>query len=342
MRAVVTAVGKSLTLIFRSRLALQIEVLALRHQLAVYQRAGRRPRLGPADRILWAWLSRTWSAWREVLIIVQPRTVISWQRKRFREHWTRMSRQGRRGRPPVAKEIRDLIRTMSATNPTWGSPRIMGELGKLGIEVAKSTVEKYRVRPSTPPSPTWRTFLATHAKDLVSIDFFTVATVRFEILYVLIILAHDRRRVRHFNVTAHPTAEWTAQQVVEAFPWDMAPRYLLRDRDAIYGAAFRSRVAALGIEEVLSAPRSPWQSPYVERVIGSIRRECLDNVVVLHQRHLHRILTAYFEHYHRWRCHQALDMDCPEPRLIQSCEQGAVVEVTESGGLYRHYERLAA
>lgn len=268
--------------------------------------------------------------------------MISWQHKRFRDHWTRLSRQGTRGRPPVAKELRALIRTISASNPTWGSPRIVGELGKLGIEVAKSTVERYRIRPSKPPSPTWRTFLANHAKDLVSIDFFTVATVRFEILYVLVILAHDRRRVRHFNITAHPTAAWTAQQVVEACPWETAPRYLLRDRDGVYGTAFRTRVAALGIEEVLSAPRSPWQSPYVERLIGSIRRECLDHVVVLHQRHLRRILSAYFEHYHRWRCHQALDMDCPEPRPIHSHKQGAVVEVTEGGGLYRHYERRAA
>ncbi|MFI5398949.1 MAG: integrase core domain-containing protein [Candidatus Binatia bacterium] len=342
MQAVVLAVVTSLASIVRSRLALQIEILALRHQLAVYQRAGRCPQLVPADRLLWAWLSRAWSRWREVLVIVQPRTVIRWQHQRFRDHWTRLSCPGTVGRPPVAQEIRDLIRMISATNPTWGSPRIMGEPRKLGIAVAKSTVEKYRVRRSKPPSPTWRTFLATHAKDLVSIDFFTVATVRFEILFVLIILAHDRRRIRHFNITAHPTAEWTAQQVVEAFPWETVPRYLVRDRDSVYGAAFRQRLAGLGIEEVLSAPRSPWQSPYVERVIGSIRRECLDHVVVLHQRHLHRLLTTYFDHYHRWRCHQALAMDCPEPRPIQGREQGAVVEVAESGGLYRHYERRAA
>jgi len=218
----------------------------------------------------------------------------------------------------------------------------MGELAKLGIKVAKSTVGKYRVRPCKPPSPSWRTFLATHAKDLVSADFFTVATVRFEILFVLVILAHDRRRVRHFNITAHPTAHWTAQQVVAAFPWDTAPRFLLRDRDGVYGTYFRQRLTAMGIEEVLSAPRSPWQSPYVERVIGSIRRECLDNVVVLHERHLRRVLSEYFAHYHRWRCHQALDMDCPEPRSIQGPGQGAIVEVSEAGGLYRHYERLAA
>ncbi len=279
MRAVVIAVLKSIAAVFRSRVALQIEILALRHQLAVYQRAARRPRLGLADRLLWAWLSRAWSGWRAALVIVQPRTVIAWQRKRFRDHWARLSRRGRIGRPPVGEEMRDLIRKISAANTTWGSPRIVGELRKLGIDVAKSTVEKYRVRPSKPPSPSWRTFLVTHAKDLVSLDFFTVATVRFEILFVLVILAHDRRRVRHFNITAHPTAEWTAQQVVEAFPWETAPRHLLRDRDGGYGAAFRERVAAMGIEEVRTAPHSPWQSPYVERVIGSIRRECLDNVV---------------------------------------------------------------
>jgi transposase InsO family protein len=234
------------------------------------------------------------------------------------------------------------MRKMSDANPTWGSPRILSGLRKLGVEVAKSTVEKYRLRRRRPPSPTWRTFLATHATDLISIDFFTVATVRCEILFVLLVLVHDRRRVRHFNLTAHPTAEWTAQQLIEAFPWETAPRYLLRDRDAIYGGEFRRRVASMDIEEVLTAPRSPWQSPYVERVIGSIRRECLDHVVVLHERHLRRILVAYFDHYHRWRCHQGLDMDCPEPRPIQSPEQGGVVEVAEAGGMYRHYERRAA
>lgn len=183
MQAVVMAVVTSLASVVHSLMALQIEILALRHQLAVYQRAGLRPQLGPADRLLWAWLSRAWSGWRAALVFVQPRTVIAWQRQRVRDHWTRLSRHGQRGRPPVAQEIRDLIRKISATNPTWGSPRIMGELRKLGIEVAKSTVERYRVRRSKPPSPTWRTFLATHAKDLVSIDFFTVATVRFESLF---------------------------------------------------------------------------------------------------------------------------------------------------------------
>jgi transposase InsO family protein len=273
---------------------------------------------------------------------VKPGTVISWQRKRFRDHWTQLSRAGRRGRSPIAKEVRDLIQKMSESNPAWGSPRIRSELRKLGIDVAKSTVEKYRVRPRKPPSPAWRTFLANHVGELVSLDFFTVPTVRFKVLFVLIILAHDRRSGVHFNITTNPTARWRGQQVTEAFPWDTAPRFLLRDRDGVYGADFRRRVHSIGIEEVIIAARSPWQSPYVERMIGSIRRECLDNVVVLGERHLRRTLEDYFGHYHRWRCHQSLEMDCPEPRTVQPPEVGRIVEIREADGLYRHYERVAA
>jgi transposase InsO family protein len=342
MRAALVALVVAMVSMLRSRASLHLEVLALRHQLAVLQEGGRRPRLKPADRVLWVWLSRTWSGWQDALVLVKPRTVISWQRKRFRDHWTRLSRRGRPGRPPIAEEFRDLIRRISESNPSWGSPRIRSELRKLGIDAAKSTVEKYMARRRTPPSPAWRAFLANHAKELVSLDFFTVPTVRFEVLFVLIILAHDRRTVVHFNITDHPTARWTAQQVVEAFPWDTAPRVLLRDRDGVYGADFRSRVESMGIEEVMTASRSPWQSPYVERMIGSVRRECLDNVVVLGERHLRRILQDYLAHYHSWRCHQSLEMDCPEPRSVQLPEVGEVVEVREAGGLYRHYERVAA
>jgi len=231
---------------------------------------------------------------------------------------------------------------MSLASPSWGSPRIVAELRKLGIQVAKSTVEKYMVRTRKPSSPTWRTFLDSHVKDLVSIDFFVVPTVTFKILFVFVVLAHHRRRVVHFSVTEHPTADWTSKQIVEAFPWDAAPRFLLHDRDSIYGRRFRDRIKNMGIEEVVIAPRSPWQTPYVERLIGSIRRECLANVVVLHERLLRRVLSAYFDQYHRWRCHQGLEMDCPEPRPVQQPEEGDVVEVEEAGGLYRHYERRAA
>jgi transposase InsO family protein len=242
----------------------------------------------------------------------------------------------------VAKEIRDLIRKMSTANPGWGSPRIVGELAKLGIHVAKATVEKYMVRSRRPPSPTWRAFLENHVKDLVSVDFFVVPTVKFRILFVFVVLAHARRRIVHFNITEHPTAQWTAQQISEAFPWEAAPRFLIRDRDRVYGPAFEDRVESMGVEEVLTAPRSPWQNPFAERVIGSIRRECLDHVVVLSERHLRRLLADYLEHYHRWRCHRSLSMDCPEPRPVQGPEDGHVVEVEEACGLYRHYERRAA
>ncbi|MCP4945857.1 MAG: transposase family protein, partial [Planctomycetaceae bacterium] len=182
---------------------------------------------------------------------------------------------------------------MSEDNVGWGSPRIVGELRKIGIDVAKSTVEKYRVRSRKPPSPTWKAFLNNHVKDLVSIDFFVVPTVRFKVLFVLVILAHHRRRIVHFNFTEHPTSQWTAQQIIEAFPWDTAPKYLLRDRDAIYGSQFRRRVRSMGIKEVLTAPWSPWQNAFVERVIGSIRRDCLNHVIVLNERHLKRILKSY-------------------------------------------------
>jgi putative transposase len=231
---------------------------------------------------------------------------------------------------------------MCRENPGWGAPRIHGELLKLGIDIGESSVSKYMVRPRKPPSQTWRTFLENHAQQLASIDFFTVPTIRFQILYVFLVLAHDRRRILHFNVTAHPTAEWTGQQLREAFPFDQLPRYLLRDRDAIFGDAFRAQVRDMGILEVLSTPRSPWQRAYVERVIGSIRRECLDHVIVLHETSLRRVLGSYFDYYHRSRTHLSLSKDSPEPRSIQPPDMGPVVAVPQVGGLHHRYERRAA
>src|SRR5262245_3658466 len=301
MLPVISALLAFVVGLFRSRASLCLEHLALRHQLAVYQQTMARPRLRSTDRVLWAGLSRLWSGWRSALAFVQPQTVIAWQRRRFRDHWARLSRGTTPGRPVIAKEIRELIQAMWQANPTWGSPRIVGELRKLGIDVAKSTVETYRVRPRQPPSPTWKAFLHNHAKDLIALGFFVVPTVTHRVLFVLLILAHERRRVVHFHVTEHPTAEWTAQQMIEAFPWDKAPRYLLRDRDRIYGAYFRERVRHMGIAEVVIAPNSPWQNPYIERLIGSIRRECLEHVIVLHERHLQRLLTEYLQYYHDWR-----------------------------------------
>jgi len=342
MFPVIAALLAFLGALFRSRQSLHLQVLALQHQVAVYQQTIHRPRLHPTDRLFWAGLARLWADWQEALAFVQPRTVIAWQRKRFRDHWRQLSQGGTPGRPTVAKEVEHLIRRMSQANPTWGSPRIVGELQKLGIDVAQSTVETYRVRPRKPSSPTWKTFLKNHVQDLVSLNFFTVATVTHKALFVLLILTHNRRQVVHFHVTEHPTAQWTAQQMVAAFPWDEAPRYLLRDRDTIYGAHFRQRVRNMGIEEVVIAPNSPWQNPYVERLIGSIRRECLDHVIVLHEQHLRRILTGYFQYYHRFRTHLSLAMDCPLPRPVQQPEVGLIREVPEVGGIHHHYERRAA
>jgi len=330
MKPIVCALLLLVSTVIRSRLSLQLEIVALRHQLAVYQRTAKRPQIGSGDRILWSWLSRRWSGWREALVFVQTGTVIAWQRKRFRDHWAKLSQQGRPGRPQVAEEIRALIRKMSKANISWGLPRIVGELRKLGIDIAKSTVEKCRVRSRKPPSPTWKAFLNNHVRDLVSIGFFVVPTVRNKVLFVLVVLAHHRRRVVHVNVTEHPTAQWTGRQIIEAFPWDMAPKYLLRDRDAIYGSQFQKRVQSMGIEEVFSAPRSPWQNAFVERVIGSTRRDCLDHVVVLNERHLKRILTSYFDYYHHWRTHVSLGMDSPESLSMQPPALGKVVHNQKS------------
>jgi transposase InsO family protein len=232
---------------------------------------------------------------------------------------------------------------MSKASLLWGSTRIIGERRKVGIDVAKSTVEKHMHRSRKPPSPRWRAFLANHLHDLVSIDFFIVPTLRFRVLFVLIVLVHHRRRVVRFSVTQRPTAEWTGQQIINAFPWDEAPRYLLRDRDGIYGAEFRKRVSDLGIEEVLIAPRSPWQNPFAERIIGTIRRDCLDHVIVLGEHHLMRVLRRYFSYYHSWRPHLSLDLDCPDPRAVESTDhREEVVDAPEVGGLHHHYERRAA
>ena len=244
---------------FRSNANLQLEIAALRHQLAVTHRQHPKPRLTAADRCFWVWLSQTWVGWRSALLIVKPDTVVAWHRQGFRWYWTWKVRQGRSGRPGIPKETRDLIRTMSRANPLWGAPRIHGELLKLGIDISQASVAKYMIRHSKPPSQTWRTFLNNHLSQMVSVDFFTVPTISFHVLYVFIVLAHDRRRILHFNVTAHPTAEWTAQQIVEAFPFDSAPRYLLRDRDRTYGDQFRKQLEVMDIDEVLSAPRSPWR-----------------------------------------------------------------------------------
>ncbi len=245
---------------FTCRCALAAENLALRQQLAVLRRSVRRPRLRPWDRLFWVWLSRCWSGWKESLLIAAPAAVVGWRRQGFRLYWRWKSRR-RRGRPRLDATVRQLIRRMSRENPLWGAPRVRAELRLLGYEVAESTAAKYMVRRTRPPSATWRSFLANHVGCLASVDFFVVPTVTFRLLYGFLVLRHDRRRVVHFNVTSHPTAEWVARQIREAFPYDEAPRYLIRDRDGAYGHCLQDCLRGMGIKEVLTAPRSPWQNP---------------------------------------------------------------------------------
>jgi transposase InsO family protein len=231
---------------------------------------------------------------------------------------------------------------MCQANPLWGAPRIHGELLKLGIEISEATDSQYMIKRRGPPSQTWRTFLDNHATEFIALDFFTVPTATFKVLFVLVILSHDRRRILHFNVTAHPTATWTGQQLLEACGFDEMPRYLVRDRDAIYGEKFRRQAAALRIEETPIAPRSPWQNPYAERVIGSIRRECLDHLIVLGERHLRRVLSSYTDYYNGTRTHLSLDKDAPEGRPTHPRKQGRVTERKRVGGLHHEYLRIAA
>jgi putative transposase len=290
-------------------------------------------------------LSRLWPDWRRAVQIVTPDTVVRWHRRAFALVWRWRSRPRRPGRPAVGDDFRALIGQMHAANPLWGAPRIHGELQKLGFAVAQSTVATYLARlrgPREPSSQTWRTFLANHVAQFASCDFFTVPTATFRVLFVFVVLSHARRRVLHVNVTAHPTAAWTAQQLREAFPWDSTPRFLLRDRDSIYGSAVRRTAQGMGSEEVLTAPHAPWQNPFVERLIGSLRRECLDHVIVWNERSLRRYVSQYVAYYHPFRTHLGLGKDAPIARPIQRAAAGGVVEVAHVGGLHHHDERRAA
>ena len=246
------------------------------------------------------------------------------------------------GRQRVPKEVRDLIRQISQINPLWGAPRIHGELLKLDITVSQATVSKYMVRHRKPPSQSWRTFLTNHAKDTVSVDLFTVPTATFRVLFVFLVLTNERRRVVHFNVTDSPSAIWTGQQIVEAFPWDTAPKYLIRDRDGTYGHKFVRRVESMGVKQVRISARSRWQNPYVERVVGSIRRECVDRTIIFNERHLRRVFRKYFKYYHGSRTHLGLEKDCPTPRPVEPPELGPICTEPMVGGLHHRYFRQAA
>jgi transposase InsO family protein len=323
---------------FKSKLRLEAENAVLRHQLIVLRRRLHgRVQLTNQDRWFLIRLYRWFPAILQVLAIIRPETLVRWHKAGFRCYWRWKSRPVG-GRPQIETELRLLIRRMSVENPLWGAPRIHGELLKLGFEVAQSSVAKYMVKRRVPPSQGWRTFLHNHTPDIAAMDLFVVPTVGFDLLYAFVIVGLDRRDLRWINVTPHPTAEWVARQITEAFPWNEAPRYMTRDRDRIYGAVVTRRLRAMGIRDKPTTPASPWPNGFAERLIGSIRRECLDHIIVLREVHLRGILKSYARYYNGVRTHRSLDKDAPVFRPVQ--RTGVISSRAILGGLHHHYARV--
>ena len=322
---------------FKSKLRLEAENASLRHQLIVLRRRPHgRVRLTNNDRWFFIQLYRWFPAILRVLTIIRPETLVRWHRVGFRRYWRWKSRsQG--GRPQIEADLRKLIRRMSIENPLWGAPRIHGELLKLGFELAQSSVAKYMVKHRGPPSPGWRTFLRNHAPEIAAMDLFVVPTIGFDMLYTLVIVRLGRRDLVWINVTTNPTAEWVARQITEAFPWDGAPGYMIRDHDRIYGTVVTRRLCAMGIRDKPIAPASPWQNGVAERLIGSIRRECVDHIIVLGEAHLRGILKSYANYYNSARTHRSLNKDAPASRRIQ--RTGSIKSHAILGGLHHHYVR---
>jgi putative transposase len=326
--------------LLRSRSDLIAENLLLRQQLAALTRPTRqRPRLRTRDKLFWIVVRWVWRDWRRHLVVVRPETIIGWHRQGWRLFWRWKSR-ARSGRPRLSGEVRDLIARIARENPTWGSERIRGELLKLGIAVSKRSVQQYRRRgPARPPSQSWWAFLANHRPDLWAADLFTVQTLTFKTLYVLLFITHGRRELVHVNVTAHPTATWVWRQLLAATPWGRQPRYLLRDRDAVYGGDFARRARGLGIETLLSPVRAPRSNGIAERVLGTLRRECLDQLIILNERHLRAILAEFVGFSNAQRPHRTLRLETPIPAARRS--EGPIRTRAILGGLHRVYERAA-
>jgi transposase InsO family protein len=338
MFAVLSLVLAVLAVPFKSKGRLEAENAALRHQVMVLRRQVRgRIHLTNLDRLFLVQLYRWCPSILRCFVIIEPETIVRWHRAGFRCYWRWKSRL-RGGRPQISAELRALIRRMSIENPLWGAPRIHGELLKLGFEVAQSSVAKYMVKRHGLPSQGWCTFLRNHAPDIAAMDLFVVPTLSFDLLYALVIVRLGRRDLVWINATANPTAEWIARQITEAFPWNEAPRYLIRDQDGIYGVAVRRRLAAMGIRDRPIARGSPWQNGFAERLIGSIRRECLDHIIVVGEAYLRRILQIYAGYYNEIRTHRSLDKDAPVSRSVQ--RTGSIISHAILGSLHHHYVRV--
>jgi transposase InsO family protein len=338
MFVILHGLGMFVADMFKSRRRLEAENLFLRHQLNIaLRRALPRPRLYGSDRALLVWITGIWPNLLDLSQVVKPETILRWHRFGFKAFWRWKSRN-RAGRPKIDRGLRDLIRRMCRENPLWGAPRIHGELLMLGFNVAQSTVSKYMMRRRKPPSQSWKTFLRNHAEAIAAIDMCVVPTVTFERLFAFLVIGHGRRQLLWVEVTSHPTAEWLARQITEAFPWLSAPTYLVRDNDGAYGHVFTRRVSAMGIRDRPISPGSPWQNGYAERLIGSVRRECLDRVLIFGEAHLRQILTMYASYYNETRTHLSLDKDAPLPRAVQRC--GTIVATPILSGLHHQYVRI--
>jgi transposase InsO family protein len=323
---------------FKSKMRLEAENAVLRHQLIVLRRRLHgRVRLTNHERLFFIQMYRWFPSILRVLTIIRPETFIRWHRSGFRCYWRWKSRSFG-GRPQIEMKLRMLIRSMSIENPLWGAPRIHGELLKLGFEVAQSSVAKYMVKRRGPPSQGWSTFVRNHAPDIAAMDLFVVPTIGLNLLYAFVIVRLDRRDLVSINITSNPTAEWVARQITEAFPWNEAPHYMIRDHDRIYGVAVTRRLRAMGIRDKPAAPASPWQNGFAERLIGSIRRECLDHVIVWGEPRLRRILRSYANYYNNMRTHRSLNKDAPISRPVQ--RTGIIASRPILGGLHHHYVRL--
>ena len=323
---------------------LVLENLALRQQVSALSLGRHKPKLHDADRAFWVALRKSWSGYVSRLIIVKPETVTDWQRRRFRRYWTRISKRGRRsGRPAIEAEIRELIGQMVQEN-NWGAPRIFSELQKLGLVVSETTVSRYvrRLRKRNPDPDLlrrWIAFLRNHKGAIASMDFFTVPTATLNVLYGFFVVHHDRRRIVHFNATYHPSAQWVIQQLREAFPFECAPRYLIFDGDSIFCPEVVRFMKALEIKPSRTAYSCPWQNPFAERWIGTLRRELLDHVVVFSRQHLVQLVNSYIGYYHEDRCHLGLERDTPEGRPVtpRPSPNAKVVALPRVGGLHHRY-----